>query len=681
MAEFTNAVRKYKNSFLRIHASFIPAIACVFIGGSRLYAQAQLKSDYDGIVVLNSKHEIYNLVDDRRKRQCLWNLIGVETEDKIDLCIPSPSSPLYNEFDAIRVSGYDETNTKRAVTLLSLEYFAHRKTSLNILSSEDRRVYSHVSGSAQLYQATTLHNATILHDQWLYTSETVVRFGITTDLLLSAACVYGERPYGLNIKRILTKHYNAVAEASPSAEVFAKSSFFVSSYTKWLNRELDGLLSTNFSPSFNNIEAGSDRALLFGDTAQIRANVGLCDSTRVAQLSLEAVELFNKGEFSRREGHQPQFSQNSSSYIAIAKSADTTFNIFVKQTPFAQDELRGAVIGSEYFLRMSIPCITSSGELLYQFFPGRTASDVRLSYIRGGRRDSFLLEKLLYTELVKTGDTLRAYRSSLSFERNSGVHRYNIQRFFHDRLLNNRRIQAHYGQGITLGGEIISLDRLLSLRWLVNGKPYPSLRQAFREASDITSPTSAQILSCPTVFGLGDAHGGNVMINESSAAKGGTSDILFIDYEVAGFHPVMLDLAKPFYNDLFYEMLYRRLTPNCISLGLKYILDVETNTIILDLKPQIDTLTQALFDIKLRYLVKPLCDEFRSLGANLEDHVPLLSTSLFLCATLGISLASNEEAFLASFASGLIIKGAQTWRELASRLEELGFQPRAIAEL
>ncbi|KAI0525457.1 hypothetical protein F5B22DRAFT_658295 [Xylaria bambusicola] len=681
MAEFTNALRKYNNSFFRIHPSSIPAIVCVFIGGSRLYAQAQLQSDFDGIIVLNSKHEIYTLVADKRNRQCLWNLIGVETEDKVDLCIPSPSSPLYNEFDAIRLSGLDENNIKRTITLLSLEYFTHRKSSLNILSGEDQRVYTDISGSAQLCQATTLENAVILHDQWLYASETVVRFGITTDLLLSAACVYGERPYGQGIKCILAKHYTSVAEASPRAKLFAKSPFFVPSYTKWLDQELAGILPTNFTPSFNRIEVRCDHALLFGDTAQTRANVGLCDSTRATQLSLEAVRLFNKGEFSRRDGHQPQFSNNSSSYIARTKSIDTTFDIFVKQTPFAQDELRGAVIGAEYFPRMSIPWMVSSGELLYRFFPGRTASDVRLSYIRGERKDSFLLEKLLYTELVKAGDTLRAYRSSLSLERNSSAHRCNIQRFFHDRLLENRRVQAHYGHGISLGGQTISLDRLLSLRWLINGTSYPSLYQAYKEASDIISPTSAQILSCPTVFGLGDAHGGNVMIDESSAKGGGTSDILFIDYEVAGFHPVMLDLAKPLYNDLFYEMLYRRLTPSCISLGLKYTLDMETNTVILDMKPQIDNLTQALLDIKLRYLIKPLCDELRFLGANLEDHVPLLSTSLFLCATLGLSLASNEEAFLANFASGLMIQGAQTWRELALRLEELGFQARVMAEL
>ena len=426
-------------------------------------------------------------------------------------------------------------------------------------------------------------------------------------------------------------------------------------------------LNTTFNPAEE-----PDHAILFGRAAQISVHVGLNDfRIRTSELPLEAVDLFNKGDFLRQEGHKPQFSNNSSSYLARTKPPGAIFDIFVKETPFAHQELIGAQLGSQYFPRISVPYETRQGELLYKFFLGRTTADVRLSYIRGGRKDMVLFERLLHAELVKTGDTLRAYQSSLSAKNYPWPRRYGIQRFFYDRLLNDRRIQAHYGKGITLGGETIPLERLLSLRWVINNKPYPCLRQAYKESCDIICPTSKQILFCPSAFGLGDAHGGNVMIDES------TNDILFIDYEVAGLHPIMLDLAKPLYNDLAYEILYRRLISDGINLGLKYNIDLENNTIELTFKPQIDPLTQALFDIKVRYLLEPLCDGVRLL----QDYVPLLSTSLFLCATLGISLASNEEAFLANFATGLILRDAQTWRGLRSRLEELGFKHRAAPAL
>ena len=38
-------------------------------------------------------------------------------------------------------------------------------------------------------------------------------------------------------------------------------------------------------------------------------------------------------------------------------------------------------------------------------------------------------------------------------------------------------------------------------------------------------------------------------------------EILSIDYEVAGFHPIMLDLAKPFYIDVFFDTVYMDVLP------------------------------------------------------------------------------------------------------------------------
>ncbi|KAI0977031.1 hypothetical protein F4678DRAFT_477170 [Xylaria arbuscula] len=686
MPELSKAIRQYGESFLQTHPSCIKEIVCVFIGGSRLYSDEQLGSshsaqqkDYDGIVVVNSKHEMYSLVSDKRRRQLILNMAGIEHEEQPDLEIPSVESPLYHEFDAIRIAGYDEAYIKRSIKLLSLEYFNQSKTSLNVLSGKDRRVYTDdTAASVQLSQATTIGGYVILHDQWTYASNEndLVTFGITTDLLLSAACVYGELPYGQDIKRMLTEHYTSALGSFPGVKSFAKSLRFFPSYTEWLRGELAGLCPTSLETDLHHGRKGGKKAFLFGNVFQTRANVVLCNSMYTKRLHIEAARQFDRGEVSRQESHRPQFSNNSTSYIVKTKFPGDIFDIFVKVSEHAQEELKGAKTASRFFPRTAIPCMASSGELLYQFFHGTTQSDVRLSYIRGGRLDASLMEKLLYIELVKAEDTLRSYRSSLSLERRSPHRRYNIQRFFLDRLLNDRRMKDHYGQGMTLGGKALSLDKLLSLRWHINGKLYPSLREAFDEARDTMSPNSTQMSSCPIIFGLGDAHGGNVMVDKSRA-KGGTSEVLFIDYEVAGFHPVMVDLAKPFYNDLFYETLYQRLFPDKVNLGLKYRVSVDANMITLDFKPQIDPLTQALLDIKLRYLIKPFSDELQTQGVDLGDYVPLLSTAIFLCATAGISLAYSKQAFLTNFATGFILRGAQNWEEFASRLEELGFKPRA----
>ncbi|KAI1352180.1 hypothetical protein F5Y01DRAFT_324609 [Xylaria sp. FL0043] len=680
MADLLRTLLKYKVAFLQGHPSFISEIACIFIGGSRLYSQQNSQqSNYDGIIVVNSKHEIYSLISDKRQRQRLLNLVGIEYEERTDLYIPSSSSPLYHEFDAVRISGYDGEHIQRTITFLSLEYFSRDKASLNILSGTDRRVYADSSASSVvLCQATTLDGSVILHDQLLYMSneEVFATFGVIADLLLSAACVYGEEPYGQDIKRMLAHHHASATGSFPSVHSFANSSRFSSPYTKWLDWKLARLRPENSVVALNPSPRGKKRVFLFGSAVQSRTNAVFSDSVPFRRLPVEAVEKFDNGQISRQRDHEPQFSHNSSSYTVKTKPPGNIFDIFVKVSAFAEDELNGGKTASCFFPRVTVPQIASSGELLYPFFNGSTESDVRLSYIRGGRQDTNLVDQLFYVELVKAEDTLRAYQSSLSLEKNAPGHRYNIQRFFHDRLLNDRRMEEHYGQGMTLGGKTVPLDKLLSLRWCINGELYPSLREAFDEARDIIAPDSAQMISCPLVFGLGDAHGGNVMINQSNA-KGGTSDVLFIDYEVAGFHPIMLDLSKLLYNDLFYETLYQRLFPERVNLGLKYRVSVDTNTIIVNFKPQVDSLTQAILDVKLRYLVKPVSDELQSLGVNLEDYLPLLSTALFLCATVSRGFANNEQAFVSNFATGLILKGARSWEEFASGLEELGFQPRA----
>ncbi|KAI0536549.1 hypothetical protein GGR58DRAFT_528117 [Xylaria digitata] len=686
MVEFSTVLQKYKDSFLQIDPSFLPEITCVFIGGSRLYNEEQQgsshnnwQSNYDGVVVVKSKHQIYSLVSEGLQRQRLLNLMGIERLEEVDPQIPSPSSPLYPEFDAIQVSGYDGENVERSVKLLSLDYFSQNKTSLNILSLKDRRVFDGNTPSVKLlHQATTLGASVILHDQWLYTlddDKTVGTFGPTADLIISGACVYGQQPYGEDIKHILVNHYASVTSYFPTVSSFAKWRQFSRFYVDELSRELARLHSTSLNGTFKPNPKRVENVFLYGSTVHTRVKFGSGDSTCPRKLPEEALRQFNEGLVSRREGHKPQFSNNSSSYIVTTRYPLNNIYIFVKESPYAEDELQGAKLASRYFPRISIPRMAKSGELLYPFFAGVTESDARLSYIQNGRQETSKAESLLYLELVKAEDTLRNYRSTLTLQKNVPAPRQNIQRFFHDRLLHDRRMHEYYGQGMILGGETVSLNRLLSLRWLINDKVYPSLREAFDEALTVIAPNSAHMLSCPIAFGLGDAHGGNVMVNQRNA-KGGTNDALFIDYEVAGFHPIMLDLAKPLYNDGFYETLYQRLIPGKVDLGLKYRVSSNTNTIVIDFAPRHDSLAHAIMDIKMRYLVKPLSDETRLLGVNLEDHVPLLSTTLFLCATLGRNFANSEQTFLSNFATGLILRDARNWEEFASKLEELGFKPR-----
>ncbi|KAI0157411.1 hypothetical protein GGR57DRAFT_501029 [Xylariaceae sp. FL1272] len=338
-------------------------------------------------------------------------------------------------------------------------------------------------------------------------------------------------------------------------------------------------------------------------------------------------------------------------------------------------ELWGATAAAKYYPRILIPQLTPSGDLLYPFVNGMTESELRMSIIDNARTalpiDWPSIELLFYTELVKAEDTLRAYRTYLH-----GMHRQpelldeGVQRFFRSRLLENKRFSEFYGSGVRICGATISMDRLLNLTWTINGVVYPSLSSLFRKAATILDPRSTQMRSCPTICGLGDAHGGNVIISPEKLVDG-SREVTYVDYEVAGFHPVMLDIAKPFYNDVLFETRYRSLIPHLSKRDLTC--RIENESVTLQFTPQVDDISQAILEIKNRYLIQPLCESVRDLGGNLGYHVPLLSNALLLCATLTRNFKESESAFLMNMATGIILSTAMDWNEFRLGLRRLGF--------
>ena len=207
----------------------------------------------------------------------------------------------------------------------------------------------------------------------------------------------------------------------------------------------------------------------------------------------------------------------------------------------------------------------------------------------------------------------------------------------------------------------------LEIPWKVNGVVYPSLGELFCAANDVVHPSSRQSISCPVVFGLGDAHGANNMI-ASCVSPNGAREILYVDYEAAGFHPIMLDLAKPFYNDVFFDTLYMDILPD----GAKTRCELDGGYIDVQFTPFVDDITQAIFDVKRRYLLQPLFDLVLSLGGDLKKNVPLLSAALLLCATLTRNYSKHPDIFCRSVATGIVLSQAVNIEGLYSCLRMLG---------
>ncbi|KAL8917911.1 MAG: hypothetical protein Q9208_007654 [Pyrenodesmia sp. 3 TL-2023] len=241
---------------------------------------------------------------------------------------------------------------------------------------------------------------------------------------------------------------------------------------------------------------------------------------------------------------------------------ETPTKLFCKRSHYPQQEVRGASNAAAFGLRVQIPLVTSSGELLYPFFEGKTQSELRLSLYSSGWSHWYEAEALLYTELVKAEDMLRLYSKCLTDHSMPKVEAtaQPIHRFFHLRLAENARFVQFYGDSYPIGGKNLTLADFLRVSWKVNEVVYPPLNELFRVALDVLHPNSPQSMACPVIFGLGDAHGANVMVS-NDVLSNNSRDVLYVDYEVAGFHPIMLDIAKALYTDVFFNTLYMDILP------------------------------------------------------------------------------------------------------------------------
>lgn len=280
---------------------------------------------------------------------------------------------------------------------------------------------------------------------------------------------------------------------------------------------------------------------------------------------------------------------------------------------------------------------------------------------------------MLYTELVKAEDMLRAYKKSLTDPNisKSETAGQPIHQYFHSRSVQNARFREFYGDSLHIDGKMLPMVDFLKLPWKVNGTVYPSLSELFRIATDMVHPDSSQSMSCPVVFGLGDAHGANVMIaNEVSPNNG--REILYVDYEVAGFHTNMLDLAKPLYVDVFFDTLYMDILPEAPGTETRYL--IGGGFVNVDFCPHVDDITQAILDIKNQYLLQPLFDFVRSSGGHLEKNVPLLSNALFLCASLTRNHVENSDDFIRNMAIGIVLSQAVDMEGFYSCIRRLGFE-------
>ena len=663
-----------------------PTIVAALLGGSRIYhdpgsERPQHSSDWDGALLLARKLDIFVLVNEHR--QALIEMFDIFQEECPRLRVPDPSSERWDDFDAVRFVGFTKAGSRKSVKILSQEYFLGSKTALNILSFKDKRIFERSTSQETIYyrihQATRLEDGLcILHDQWVFKPDpsfcahgndiSPTSFGVTADLLVSGAWLFGENSCGQLILGRLLQQYAAVSNRHATVESLARFSRFRPSYRQWLADRLAAFNASITLPSHCGCLYTRD-CFVYGSTTGIHSKLPPQISPRVNCLRPDQILSCN-GLPRRPVGTLPIFNANSINDIItiLADSVeDSAVEVFCKRSKHQDQEIRGAKEAALFYPQVQIPSISRSGHLLYPLFEGQTEAEHRLNFIRSGRSNQQQLAVVLTTELTRAEDMLRAYRQSFRTPAEEGSSfGQSIHRFYYERLVNNTRFCEFYSTGVYIHEHLLPMASFLRTQIEVNGVTYPSLGEISRNATSILHPAATS--SCPTVFGLGDAHGANIIISNEEEPDN-RRDLLYIDYEVAGHHSVMLDLAKPFYLDVFFETIYADNVED--SPGIVYAL--EDGIIKITLSACTDRLGQEILNIKRRYLIDPLFQYSRGMGCSLVEHIPQLAYALFSCACLTRDFRGDWDSLFRNIAIGVVLSQAADLDALWDCCRSLGF--------
>ena len=202
----------------------------------------------------------------------------------------------------------------------------------------------------------------------------------------------------------------------------------------------------------------------------------------------------------------------------------------------------------------------------------------------------------------------------------------------------------------------MSLEDFLGSPLIINGQSHQSLRYHLNRASRVLDPDRVGGLqSLPTAFGLGDGHGGNVMVSSASSPP----SMLYVDYEVAGQHTPFLDLAKPIYQDGFFNIAYADVLYGDLTVGSqRKVVSVrwreDAGSIHIDYHLDLKPLEKGIAVIKLEYLLRPMLEALDRIAPHQRQLAEeILAYSLFACALLTRNYSTRADVFYLNLAIGV----------------------------
>ncbi|KAI0851132.1 hypothetical protein F5Y00DRAFT_251795 [Daldinia vernicosa] len=679
-----------------------PQILAIIVGGNWLYLDdADIKAGihrlyWNVVVLVKTKLDIFKLVNENRQR--LLDITGIVREECPSelFKVPSPDSEYWSEFNAVGFSGYDRLSSMRSVTIMSWDSFipstavAIPTTAFNIFSYMDKRVsknnnLGHVE--CQIIQASSLPNGfVILHDQWLFEDWRTpydsrrdpldVVFGPAAEVLACGVDLF-KNPFREHLTQRVLLHYFHVTGIHVSAKRLTDSDLFSSSYTAWVDERLEqyyNALGQQVLPSLalgnvSDSESDSHRRLtLFGDTSTGKYWDRKTFST-IETVDEKVLKCFERGDFAWMRQRRPLSGELSGKWeVAITCAARNTTNVLCKTTPSAKDELERATVASHFYPWVQVPRISGSERLLFPMLEYEYEEEIRARYYKNEGNSWKDAEVLIHAEVVKAEIILSAYRKAF---RNPNIQRQDTRdviKSYLDRVARGGRLfRELHGKIQVKGGRSIDTRKFLDLEWIINGERYPSLRKLLDQAAkDIHKARSS-----PVVIGLGDTSALHTMVSPRTAQGG--RKVIFDNYDSVKYHPVMLDIARTFYFDVFSEMARIADLPSRMRPWVRY--SITETAIEVKYARNRSWLAQTMADIKIRYLLHPLEDEIKAMGHSFDDLIPQLSAGIFLVPTLYQDFSKNPDYIITNVMTGIVMSRCRNWGEFDLALAKLGFHP------
>ncbi|KAL9094274.1 MAG: hypothetical protein Q9165_003414 [Trypethelium subeluteriae] len=685
----------------------------IFLGGSVIHQQdvehiLRRGSDWDGVGIVRTKQDIVVLV--REKRASLRALLGIVREDSTDTSWEDASVDEANwQLEHLEaVAKYDETCYLGVLSHRVLHNIGlrHEDFGPGILVSPPTTVTDCVSVMTD-FDILQIPNGTGS------ATPTGVWPGIVCDLILTSWCIF-EHSSGLADfqKRLLWSKWLLVSKMK-RLEALAPFLYrwytFSKDYKENLMMDAHRLLKGHELKAWSTADSESNSNTLSDmHDHLITCPVSLVDGNSGAQTGMgtkfvsyhrlkispamnsdplvawretaikhELESKWQSGEdfvVNWSAPFQSPFARNSYGEKAIIEHRQTgvRHHVYIKTADTFLDEANAMEQLEAFFPKHNLQQILAIDRghkrILFEYFDGKSLLDIRTQCrLENSTSDmsEVVCRWLLSIESQRAHQIMLAYR--LSYLPNGASkqlhHEPKLHRYFFHRLHNDTRLKEFYENKTPTfldphGRATGSLKEFLALPIYVNKNASKPLREHLDTAESLLHPQADHFSRLPFVYGLGDGHGGNVMV----ADKETTTPVLrFVDYEVAGYNPIVLELAKPIYHDCFLDargggVLVDDLRQHTEARIPKVRWQVGQDGVHIDYDLQMSFLDKALATTKFEYLVCPILQHIHQhCGPEslLHEAEMALGHALLCCAILPRDFSHRADLFFLNLAIGI----------------------------